>query len=202
MPPPPAAGRRADQLAGQADIGLRAGALEVVDQRRQAVARRLGQAHVARNDRLEHRLAEAGADVLRDRLRQIVAAVEHGQRDAEDRQLRIERAADPLDRLQQLAQPLEREELALQRHQQMARGDQRVDRQQPSDGGQSIRQMSQRPAATASSALSSRCARSSSATSSISAPDRSTVAGQQVEPRHAGGDRPPRRRDALPISTS
>ena len=84
-------GSRADQLARQRDIGFGAGAAEVVDQRRQAVARRLGQAHVARHDGLEHRRAEAGADVVGDRLRQIVTAVEHRQRDAEDRQLRIER---------------------------------------------------------------------------------------------------------------
>src|SRR3712207_7621017 len=36
--------------------------------------------------------------------------------DAEDRQLRVETGTDPLDRLKQLAQPLERKELGLERH--------------------------------------------------------------------------------------
>ena len=106
----------------------------IVDQRRHAVARRLGQADVARDHRVEHDLAEAGADIVGDLDGQIVAPVEHGQRDAEDRQLGIEAGADPLDRLQQLAEPLEREEFGLQRHQDRIGGDQRVDGQQAERG--------------------------------------------------------------------
>ena len=96
----------------------------IVDQRRQAVARRFGQADVARDHRLEHDLAEAGADVVGDLGGEVVAPVEHGERDAEDRQLGIEAGADPLDRLEQLAEPLEREEFGLQRHQDRIGGDQ------------------------------------------------------------------------------
>src|SRR6476659_9646270 len=48
-----------DQLARQTEIGFGARALEVVDQRRETVARRLGQAHVARYDRVEDRRSEA-----------------------------------------------------------------------------------------------------------------------------------------------
>ena len=95
----------ADQLARQAHIRFRARALKIIDQRRKPVARRLGQPHVARNDRVEHRRAKAGADVLGDGLREIVAAVKHRQRDAQDRKLRVEGDADPLDRLQKLAKP-------------------------------------------------------------------------------------------------
>ena len=43
---------------------------------------------------------------------------------------RIERALHPLDRAHQLAQPFERIEFALQRHQHRIGGDQRIDRQQ------------------------------------------------------------------------
>ena len=53
-------------FASEPDIGFRTGAAQVVDQCRQAVARRFRQAHVARDDSLEHRLAKAGADVIRD----------------------------------------------------------------------------------------------------------------------------------------
>ena len=92
------------------------------------MARCLRQADVAGHNRVKHRRSEAGAHILGHRGREVVALVEHGQRNAEDRKLRIEGDADPLDRLQQLAQALERKELALQRHQQMARRDQRIDR--------------------------------------------------------------------------
>ena len=61
----------------------------------------------------------------------------------------------------------------------------------PSDGGQSIRQTSQRPGAALSSAASSRWVLRSKSMSSISAPDRSTVARNDIEPRHR------RRDDAL-----
>ena len=56
-------GRRVDHFARQRDIGLRPGAAMIVDQRRQAVARRLGQADVARDHGVEHDLAEHRADV-------------------------------------------------------------------------------------------------------------------------------------------
>ena len=90
----------------------------IVDQRRQAVARRFGQADVARDHRFEHQLAEARAHVVGDLVGQAVAAVEHRQHDADDAEIGIEALLDLLDRLQQLAKPFEREELALQRHQQ------------------------------------------------------------------------------------
>ena len=120
-----------DHFSGEADIGLGAGAFEVVDQGRQVRGSALptGARCAARPSRTPR--AKAGADIVADRLAKVVAAVEHGQRDAEDRQLGIEGEADPLDRLKQLAEPLERKELALQRHEQVARGDQRIDRQQP-----------------------------------------------------------------------
>jgi len=123
-------GQSRDQLAGQTDVRFGARTFEIVDQSREPVAWRFRQPHVPRHDRVEHRSAETGSDVLRNRLRQIVAAVEHGQRNAEDRQFRIEGRADPLDRLEQLAEPFEGKELALERNQQVLRGDQRVDSQQ------------------------------------------------------------------------
>ena len=123
-----------DQLAGQRHIGFRARAAMVVDQGRQAVARRLREADVARDHRVEHHLAEAGADVVGDLGGEVVAPVVHGERDAEDRELGIEAGADPLDRLEQLAEPFQREEFGLQRHQDRIGGDQGVDREQAERG--------------------------------------------------------------------
>ena len=70
------------------------------------------------------------ADVGDDLVREIVARVEHGQHDAVDRQVRIERRPHLLDGLQQLRQAFEREELALQRHQDRVRRRHRVDGEQ------------------------------------------------------------------------
>ena len=58
----------ADELARQQDVGLRAGAGIVVDQHRHAVRRCLGDAHVARDGRAEHQLAEMRAHIGLDLL--------------------------------------------------------------------------------------------------------------------------------------
>ena len=55
---------------------------------------------------------------------------------------RVEAAAHPLDRPQQLAQSLEREELALQWNQHRVRRGQALIVSTPSEGGQSIRMWS------------------------------------------------------------
>src|SRR5690606_27919002 len=90
----------------------------------------LGQAHVARDDRIEHQLAQAFADIVGDLVGQPVAAVEHRQDDTDDAKIGVEALLDLLDRLEKLAQPLQREELALQRDEQRIGGRQRVQRQQ------------------------------------------------------------------------
>ena len=171
----------ADQLARERHIGAAAGAGVIVDQRRQAMARRFGQADVARNDRFEHQRAEARADIVGDLVGQAVAAVEHGQRDADDAELGIEALLDALDRLQQLAQSFEREEFALQRHQQRIGRGQRIERQQ----AERRRAIDEADVVTGvrlpEPCAGGRCGLRPP-TSSISAPDRSTVAGTQVEP--------------------
>src|SRR3954447_5349642 len=102
-----------DDLGGEAQIGLGAGAFQVVEQHRLAVRGRLRDPDVARDhglvDLLAHELAHVGNDLARE----VVARVEHGEHDPVDRQPWIERRAHLLDRLEQLAQSLEREELAL-----------------------------------------------------------------------------------------
>ena len=73
-----------DDFGGELQIGLAAGALEVVEQHRLAVRRRLRHAHVARDDRLVDRVAHVGAHVGDHLAGQVVAAVVHGQHDAVD----------------------------------------------------------------------------------------------------------------------
>src|SRR6266702_2361712 len=103
-------------LAREVDIGLRAGGAEIVDQHRLAVRGCLGDPHVARNDRVIDLVAEMTAHVGRDVIGEIVSLVEHGEDDALDFQLGVERAFDPLDGADEMAQPLQCIEFALQRH--------------------------------------------------------------------------------------
>src|SRR3546814_10049154 len=72
-----------DDFTCKTDIGLRPGAAMIVDQRWQAVARRFGKAHVPRDDGVEDHLAQHGAHVLCDLVRQAIAPVEHCQRSEE-----------------------------------------------------------------------------------------------------------------------
>src|SRR3546814_10637400 len=79
-----------DDFTCKTDIGLRPGAAMIVDQRWQAVARRFGKAHVPRDDGVEDHLAQHGAHVLCDLVRQAIAPVEHCQRNAKHGQSIVE----------------------------------------------------------------------------------------------------------------
>ena len=99
------------------------------------------------------------------------AAVEHRQHDPADSEARVESFPDELDRLQQLREPLERVELALQRNEHPIGRDERVDGEEPQGRGQSM-MVNPSSSAEAKAAL-SRLSRCSIPTSSISAPTRS-----------------------------
>ncbi len=124
--------RRTSPASGH--VGLRAGAAEVVQDRRQAVRWRLGDPHVARDDGVVDAVAKKASHIRRDLLREVVAAIEHGQHHALDLEPGIQAAPHAIDGAQQQAQALEGEELALQRHEHRARRRQGVDRQQPERG--------------------------------------------------------------------
>ncbi len=129
-----AGGSAAQDLGGELDIGLRAGAAMIVDQHRLAVRGRLGYPHVARDHRVEDPGPEMLAHVEGDELAQIVTAVVHGQHHALQFEPRVQSPPDPLDRAHQLAQAFERIEFALHRHQCRVGGDQGVDGQQVQRG--------------------------------------------------------------------
>src|SRR5262245_58986587 len=80
-----------DHFGRELEVRFAANAFEIVDQHRLAVGRRLGDAHVARDHGVVDLAAHELAHVRDDLVRQVVAAVEHGQHDAVDRQVRIER---------------------------------------------------------------------------------------------------------------
>ena len=97
---------------------------------RHAVARRLAEPDVARDDGAKHFLLEELADVGRDLLPEIRPLVEHRQQHAFDVERRIERRAHAAHRADEIGEPFEREVLAVQRNQHGVGGDERVQRQQ------------------------------------------------------------------------
>ncbi len=103
-----------DDFAGKPQIGLTAGAFQVVKQRRFAMRGRFGNPHIARNDGIVDRLAHMGPNIFDNLCRQFIAAVEHRQDDTVDRQIRIEAAAHALHGFKNLAKTFQRKKLALQ----------------------------------------------------------------------------------------
>ena len=114
----------------------------------------------------------------------------------------IEARADPLDRLQQLAESLQREEFALQRHEHRIGRDQRVERQQ----AERRRTIDQADVPVGVGAPSSACVEPMRAVLEVDQLD--LGAGQvdrrrdDVEPRHLGRARSLRRASHSPISRS
>ena len=91
------------------------------------MTRRLRQPDVSRNDRLEDLALEEAVDLLLHLTGQARPAVEHGQEDPLDLEARVESLPDEPDRLDEVRQPLERVEFALERNQHRVRGGQGVD---------------------------------------------------------------------------
>src|SRR5918994_3802 len=102
-----------DDLGGEAQIGLRARAFQVVEQHGLAVRRRLRHPHVPGDHGVVDLLAHELPHIRDDLARKVVARVEHGEHDALDREARVERGPHLLDRAEPLAQAFEGEELAL-----------------------------------------------------------------------------------------
>ena len=122
------------ELVCRVGVGECAARARVVGHHRLPVARCLRDADAARDRRREHRVAEVVAHLCGHLLGQPGARVVHRQQDRRDVQLLVEVRAHQLDVAQQLAEPFQRVELALDRDQHFAAGDQRVDREQAERG--------------------------------------------------------------------
>src|SRR5262249_24715406 len=103
-----------DDLSSEPQIGFAADAFEIINQHWLAIGRRFRNPYVARNYRLVHFVAHELAYVRDNLAGEVIARVIHGQHDSVNRQRRIERRLDLLDRFQKLRKPFECEELALQ----------------------------------------------------------------------------------------
>src|SRR3989344_5847336 len=102
-----------DDLLGEFEITLAAARLRVVEQDGLAVTRRFGQAHVSGNDAREDLGAEEVAQVGQNLAGKVGALVVHGEQDPFDGELRIERAPDAHQGVEQLAHPFQGQVLAL-----------------------------------------------------------------------------------------
>src|SRR3954451_9960608 len=107
-----------DHLEREAVVRICATGVRVVLRDRQPVARRLGQPDGARYDGGEDLRPEMRADLALAVARESRSAIEHRQQEAGQGQTRIQRAADPLDALEQLSKAFESVVLALHRHDQ------------------------------------------------------------------------------------
>src|SRR5690606_12118000 len=95
-----------------------------------AETRRLRKPYVARNGRAVDAVAEVLLGLVRDLAREVQPLVEHGQQHTVYLQARIDVTLNQADRVQELGQPLQRVELALDRNQHGVRRGERVQRQQ------------------------------------------------------------------------
>src|SRR5579859_5731721 len=122
--------RAIHDLLRQFPVCLRRTSLRLVLENAQTFHRRLRIAHRLADPRLEDEIAEVLLQDL-DRLARVQrAAVEHRRQDPLDRHLRIQVLADHAQRVLELHQAAQRQVLALDRHDDAVRSDQRVDRQQ------------------------------------------------------------------------
>src|SRR4030095_16055061 len=119
----------AQHLPCQIQVSSRTGGPDVVQHHRLAVARRLRQTNVPRNDRIEDLSGKVAIDLFADLERQAGPSVEHSEHDALDGEARIQPLLNELHRLQEVSQTFEGVELALKRHQPSMGRHERVDGQ-------------------------------------------------------------------------
>src|SRR5437588_1686945 len=121
--------RATDEFFGETDVSLAAARTNVVQDNRFAERRSLAEANVARDDRRIDLLGEMGAHFFGDLSREVHPLVVHRQDDPFDIERRIDGVANALDRRQKLRDSLEREVLALHRHENRIGGGESVDRE-------------------------------------------------------------------------
>src|SRR5882724_11372665 len=124
----------AQHLPCQLEVSSGAGGPEIVKHHRLAVARRLRQTNVPRNDRIEDLPGKVSIDLFADLERETCPAVEHGEYDALDVEAEVQPLSHQLHRLEEVSETLERVELALERDENPIGGNQRVDRQKTERG--------------------------------------------------------------------
>ena len=117
-----------DEFFRTGHVGLGTLARAVVDDAGQAVARRLGKPHVARNDGLEDLVAEMLLKLRAHLLLERDARVEHHAQKRHDAQVLVLLGTNALDAAHEVGKPLERIVFALHRNDDAVSRAQRVER--------------------------------------------------------------------------
>ena len=121
-------------LPGRLEVGQGTRRAGVVRHHGLLIARRLGDPYRAGDRRFQHLVGEVGAHLVGHAGRQPGPGVVHGEQDGGHLQAGVEVRAHHLHRAQQLAHPLQRVVLALDRDQDLLPGHQRVDGEQAERG--------------------------------------------------------------------
>ena len=123
-----------DDFVGQLDVARGAAAVGVILRHGHAVAGRLADAGVARDDRVEDHVAEVALQLLINLVGEPETGVIHGEQEALDAQAGIELGLDDADGVEQLADALQCEILGLDRNDDAVGRGQGVDRDQAQRG--------------------------------------------------------------------
>jgi hypothetical protein len=126
--------RALGHLPRQRAIAFGAPRLGVVDGDGLAEARRLAEPHGPRDDDVVDAIAEIAANLADDLLGQLRPRVEHRHDDARQPKRRVDVLLDEADVVEQLTEPFEGVVLALDGDDELLRGRERVDREEPERG--------------------------------------------------------------------
>src|SRR5437879_3939070 len=124
-----------DHLLGKMRVALCPFAVYIVKNNRLAETGRFRQANIAWDYALEDLAAKERAQVVGYLARERGALVIHGQQNALDFQVGIQRASDAHQRIEQLGYTFQSQVFALDGHENRARGDQGIQSQQIQSGG-------------------------------------------------------------------
>src|SRR5262245_2297501 len=119
-----------EDLPRQFEVGDSTAGAQVVEHDRLAVTRSFAEPDISWNDGLEDLTGEIPMNLFTDLQSHAGAAVEHREYDAAHVETRVQSLTNQFDGLQQMGEPLERVELALERNDHAVRRDEGVDRQE------------------------------------------------------------------------
>src|SRR5690554_6373982 len=122
-----------EELTRKIHVAIRAARRRIIKDDGLAIRRRLGQPHIPRDDRAID--MEMSPDFISHLIGEVIPRVEHRQQDAVNIERRVQRGAHTLNRIDELAKPLERIIFALKRDDHKIGTGELVDRQRAEGRG-------------------------------------------------------------------
>ncbi len=123
------------QFLGELDIGNRTTGIGVVEDDREAVARRLGELDISRDDGAEHHISEMSFQLLKYLIGEAEPGIIHGQQESFDLESRLQSALDDSDGVEELGNAFEGEIFRLHWNDHGVSGSECVDGDNPERGG-------------------------------------------------------------------